>query len=75
MRLQAAVGEYMQLNFDYFEIAHKYGSYNGYVHDNGIVYTPSPYLIGVFTNSVSEAQNIISEINMLFLQYTLSKQP
>ena len=69
----AAAGEYLELDFDYYSVAHKYGSYDGYVHDYGIVYTPTPYLIGVFTNNVADADEIISELNLLFLQYTLSE--
>jgi len=68
----ACEGHYLKKNFDYYTVAHKYGSYNGYVHDYGIIYTPSPYLIGVFTKNVYNAETIISELNILYLQYTLS---
>ena len=34
------------------EIAHKHGTFQGFYHDVGIVYTAEPYLLAVFTNNV-----------------------
>ena len=31
-------GEYLKANLPQYEVAHKYGSYDGYVHDYGIIY-------------------------------------
>ncbi len=45
------------------QVAHKYGSFEGYVHDYGICYTEVPYLIGIFTKDVDNAEDLIANIN------------
>ena len=56
-------GEYLKKYITEYDVAHKYGSYAGNEHDYGIVYTDSPYLIGIFTNGVSEADELIANIS------------
>lgn len=56
-------GGYLKKDITNCEIAHKYGSYEGNVHDYGICYSNNPYLIGVFTKNVPNAENLISTIN------------
>ena len=55
-------GGYLKANLPQYEVAHKYGSYNGYVHDYGIIYGQNTYLIGVFTNGISNASDLIAKI-------------
>lgn len=50
------------------DIAHKYGSYNGYVHDYGIVYGKNTYLIGIFTKEISNASELIATISRDILE-------
>ena len=55
-------GMYLKENLPQYDVAHKYGSYNGYVHDYGIVYGENTYLIGVFTNGIPDASDLIARI-------------
>ena len=55
-------GEYLKKYVD-CDVAHKYGSYNGYVHDYGIVYGDTTYLIGIYTKNVTDAAELIAVIN------------
>lgn len=50
------------------EVAHKYGSFEGYVHDYGICYADTPYIIGVFTKDVDDAENLIAQINKKIME-------
>lgn len=59
---QSSNGQYLKANIEQYEIAHKYGSYDGYVHDYGIIYGKNTYLIGVFTYGISEADTLIANI-------------
>ncbi len=61
-------GEYLKKNIKDCEIAHKYGSYNGYVHDYGIVYDEENYIIGIFTKDVNDAENLIANINQTIIE-------
>lgn len=61
-------GGYLKKGITTCEIAHKYGSYEGNVHDYGIVYANNPYLIGIFTKGISNAEDFISEINKEILK-------
>lgn len=49
---------------DKYKIAHKYGSYEGNVHDYGIVYGNTTYMIGVYTKSIPNASELIAEISL-----------
>ena len=65
---QSSEGEYLKKYIDQYEVAHKYGSYNGYVHDYGIVFGENPYLIGIFTKGVPNADEIIANISLEILE-------
>lgn len=65
---QSSGGGYLKKNIENYEVAHKYGSYNGYVHDYGIVYGPTTYKIGVFTKNVSNAEELIAQINQKIIK-------
>lgn len=55
-------GQYLKANLPQYEVAHKYGSYNGYIHDYGIIYGKNTYLVGVFTKDIPEANVLIASI-------------
>ena len=55
-------GGYLKANLPQYEVAHKYGSYDGYVHDYGIIYGQNTYLIGVFTNGIANPSDLIADI-------------
>ena len=55
-------GGYLKANLPQYEVAHKYGSYDGYVHDYGIIYGQNTYLIGVFTKGITNANDLIADI-------------
>lgn len=58
----SSYGEYLKANLPQYEVAHKYGSYDGYVHDYGIIYGENTYLIGVFTKGIVNANELIANI-------------
>ena len=58
---KSSYGKYLKEYLDY-DVAHKYGSYNGYVHDYGIIYGKDTYLIGVFTKNKNNAPTLIANI-------------
>lgn len=49
---------------DNYKIAHKYGSFEGNVHDYGIVFGNTTYMIGVYTKSVANASELIADISL-----------
>ena len=61
MKISSA-GGYLKANLPQYEVAHKYGSYDGYVHDYGIIYGKNTYLIGVFTKEIVNANDLIADI-------------
>ncbi len=64
---QSSNGEYLKKYISDYDVAHKYGSYNGYIHDYGIVFGDYTYLIGVFTKNVSNADELIAKISLYVL--------
>ena len=58
---KSSYGKYLKEYLDY-DVAHKYGSYNGYVHDYGIIYGKKTYLMGVFTKNKNDAPTLIANI-------------
>jgi len=54
-----------------YEIAHKYGSFEGMLNDCGIVYTPNPFMLVAFTKHVPNANHVLGGICDLFTQYSL----
>ena len=58
---KSSYGKYLKEYLDY-DVAHKYGSYGGYVHDYGIIYGKQTYLMGVFTKNINNAPSVIANI-------------
>ena len=71
----AAVGCFLQSSTDVFEIAQKYGQFADNLHAVGIVYTPQPYLVGIYTMNRSDGDAIIRELNQWLIAYQLMKEP
>lgn len=69
--LDAHPGEFFRLYEGEYEIAHKYGSYEGALNDIGIVYTPEPFLLVVMTQNVGGAEKILGELCRLMTEYTV----
>lgn len=70
---QASEGLYLQKSSDDFEIAQKYGLYASNLHSIGIVYTPKPYIVGIYTDNVLNSEDIIVELNEWLIAYQLQK--
>lgn len=56
--------KYLKKYVDNYKIAHKYGSYDGNVHDYGIVFGKTTYLIGVYTKGIANADELIANISL-----------
>ena len=70
---QSSFGEYLKKYITEYDVAHKYGSYAGNVHDYGIVFADSPYLIGVYTQNVPDADELIANISRQVLDKKIDK--
>ena len=70
---QSSFGEYLKKYITEYDVAHKYGSYAGNVHDYGIVFADSPYLIGVYTQNVPNADELIANISRQVLDKKIDK--
>ena len=60
-----------------YSVAQKYGSYcdnfgDNFNHNTGIIYTPTPFVLTVMTLNVSNYEKVISDVALLFTEYTLS---
>lgn len=64
-------GRYFKKSEGEYEIAHKYGYFEGGLDDCGIVYSPRPFALVVFTNRVRGGEDILSELCALMTGYSL----
>ena len=67
----SSMGMYLKEYITDYDVAHKYGSYGGYVHDYGIVYGEKTYLVGIFTRNITDSDEVIAQISLDILNYTL----
>lgn len=67
-------GQYLKKYITQYDVAHKYGSYSGNVHDYGMVLSEEPYLIGIFTKNVSNADEVIAQMSLDVLNETKNIQ-
>lgn len=67
---EAQPGSYFKLYVDEYEIAHKYGFLNGSVNDVGIIYTPTPFLLAVFTKNVN-GEEVLGALCKRLCDYTV----
>ena len=70
---QAQPGEYFKAGVTEYEVAHKYGWFEGAVNDVGIIYTPQPILLAVYTQDVGA--QVVADTAALFTAYTVWQQP
>ncbi len=70
---QANEGEYLKQSSDVFPIAQKYGSFEKNLHATGIVFTPKPYIVGIFTYDRADALELMKELNKRLMNYQLHK--
>ena len=68
---KSSMGMYLKEYITDYDVAHKYGSYGGYVHDYGIVYGEKTYLVGIFTRNITNSDEVIAQISLDILNYTL----
>lgn len=68
---EAQPGEYFKAGVPAeYEVAHKYGWYEGAVNDVGIIYTPEPYLLAVYTQDVGA--QVVADAAALCTAYNLA---
>lgn len=67
---EAQPGEYFETYVTDYTVAHKYGWFEGAVNDVGIIYTPQPFLLAVYTQDVN-GEEVLGRAAELFTNYTL----
>lgn len=67
---QAQPGKYFRAGVTEYEVAQKYGYYEGYLDDAAVIYTPRPFLLAVFTCGVRE--EVLGDIAAAMTAYTLA---
>lgn len=69
---QAMPGQYFKRGVPDYEVAHKYGAVQSYNNDVGIIYTPQPYLLAVYTKGGAlGSDGICAEAARLMTAYNL----
>lgn len=68
---QASPGAYFRKYQEEYEIAHKYGSFEGMLNDCGIVFTPTPFLLVAFTKAVPYSEQVLGSLCQMLTQYSL----
>ncbi len=71
---EAQPGEYFKAYVTEYEIAHKYGWFEGAVNDVGIIYTPQPFLLAVYTQDAPDSA-VCGRAAELLTAYNLSQTP
>ena len=51
--------------------AHKIGNYEDYANDIAIIYTDHPYILSIFTNNMTDANNKIAQISKIIYDYQI----
>ena len=70
---QAQPNQYFKAGVTEYEVAHKYGWFEGAVNDVGIIYAPQPFLLAVYTQDVSES--VVAQTAALFTAYNVWQNP
>ena len=68
---QAQPDQYFRAGVTEYEVAHKYGWYDGAVNDVGIIYTEEPFLLAVYTKDVYGEQ-IVADAAALLTAYNVA---
>ena len=69
---QAQQTEYFCAGVTEYEVAHKYGWYDGAVNDVGIIYTEEPFLLAVYTQGVY-GETVVADVAALATEYNVEK--
>ncbi len=56
-----------------YEIAHKYGYYDGAINDVGIIYTEQPFLLSVYTYGLSYGEGVLGDVCRMLTDYTVAQ--
>lgn len=67
----ACRGQYFQKYQTDYEIAHKYGYYEGAINDVGIIFTPQPVLAAAYTENVVYGEDTLGRLAELLTEYSL----
>lgn len=70
---EAQPGQYFKSGVTEYEVAHKYGMFEGALNDVGIIYAPQPFLLAVYTQDVDEW--VLVETAALFTAYNEWQNP
>lgn len=68
---QAQPGQYFKAGVTEYDVAHKYGWYDGAVNDVGIIYTEEPFLLAVYTQDVY-GEGIVADAAALLTAYNVA---
>ena len=68
---QAQPDTYFRAYVTEYEVAHKYGWFEGTVNDVGIFYTPEPFLLAVYTKDLDN-DFLISDVAQLVTEYNVA---
>ncbi len=68
---QAEPDEYFKKYQKEYEIAHKYGGFEGMLNDCGIVFTPTPFLLVAFTKNVAHNSHVLGSLCEMLTEYSL----
>ena len=66
---QAQPGEYFKAGVTEYEVAHKYGWFEGAINDVGIIYAPQPFLLAVYTQDVDVS--VVADTAALLTAYNV----
>ena len=66
---QAQPGEYFKAGVKDYEVAHKYGFFEGAVNDVGIIYAPQPFLLAVYTQDTEVS--VVADTAALLTAYNV----
>lgn len=70
---QAQPGQYFKAGVSEYEVAHKYGLFEGAINDVGIIYAPQPFLLAVYTQDVPE--RVVADTAALLTAYNVWQNP
>lgn len=69
--MHAQDDRHFELSVKEFEIAQKYGAYEEFYHNSGIIYTPNPIILVVMTEKASYIDTIFADYARMITDYAL----
>ena len=71
--LRTQPGKYYRQTLEgQYEVAQKYGQFDGYLNNAGIIYTPTPIILVVFTYRVDSNMELFGELAQIMADYSLT---